>query len=161
MIIRNVGIVSLFAAGMTGCASVPITNVSLDLLEDALDLSPSQLEGRAEAGEARAQYSLSIVYRYGLNGTDRDEARAGELRRKAVATRGYTPITQYIAGLNGNPGRTAIINIPRYDVNAYEAQLNDKCATALVANRENSAAFDACMGQDNFYRLAQKWNSAT
>lgn len=75
--------------GLTGCVTISISG-ALTQLEDALDVTPTGLESRAGGGDARAQYSLSIVYRYGLDGAERDSGHSRALRRKALASQGYT-----------------------------------------------------------------------
>lgn len=152
---------AIAAVALTGCVTIPINEASLGLLDYALDSAPDSLESRAETGDGRAQYALSVVYRYGLNGVPRDGGRATALRAKAVAQRGYTPITQYIAGLEGKPGRTAIINIPRHDVSAYEASINDACAATLSSGAETPAALETCGGQASFLSLKARWTLAT
>jgi hypothetical protein len=124
---------ALVSLSLVSCASIRPSKSSLDLLTQALTAPVIELEAQSNKGGGRSQYALGTVYQYGLRGQSKDLAKANDLKRKAMAMRGYTPITQYIAGLNGTLSRTYIINIPRYEVSPYEAQASEKCASALEA----------------------------
>jgi hypothetical protein len=71
------------------------------------------------------------------------------------------PITTYVAGLNGKPGRVAIINNPRYELSATQATQIDLCAAALASGDNNLAAADRCAGPQEFTRLQLLWALAT
>lgn len=131
------------------------------ILYYALTTPVSQIELEAGQGEAEAQYALGLVYQYGLHGALKDEAKARDLKQRAMASRGYTPITQYIAGLDGKPGRTAIINVPKHGVPAYKAQSNAACAKALSEARSDLKAQLDCGGAESFRVLQSLWAEAT
>jgi hypothetical protein len=57
---------------------------------------------------------------------------------------------------NGKPGRTAIINMPKYDVSAVEARKNELCAQELAAGRAGET--QACGGPENAALLGALWN---
>lgn len=108
----------LLTAGAAACAS---TTASLEAAS-AVGLSPvvvalttrvPDLEARAAAGDSTAQYALALVRQHGLRGVAADAQGAAELKAAAAASRGSTAITQYIAGINGAPGRVHIINLPK------------------------------------------------
>ncbi|MFP1133331.1 hypothetical protein [Asticcacaulis sp. W401b] len=131
---------------LTGCAtSGTLGQVNnLQLLHDALTVPLSELEARASEGDARAQYSTGIAYEYGFGAADKHSTKALQYKQLGLAARGSTPITQYIAGLDGKPGRTAIINVPNYNVTRAEARVNDQCAAAVAERRPNSAGATVC-----------------
>ncbi len=149
------------AVALTGCATLSgQAGPNLNLLKMALTIPPNLLTARAEKGDARAQAALAIVYEYGLDRMSRDGGQATSLRQKATASRGYTPITQYIPGLNGAPGRTAIINIPNYGVPQAEIQRNRACADALDAGRDDASSIAACGDAPNYQALKSLWDKA-
>lgn len=147
---------------VTGCAtfSPQAGPHSLDLLRSALTTPVDVLESQASRNDGRAQYALAIVYEYGLHSASADRGRAAELRRAATASHGSMPITQYIAGLNGKPGRTAIINVPRYDVTIYEGRANDGCAQALNADHASPSDYELCHGESSYMTLKSLWERA-
>lgn len=149
------------AAVLTGCATMAGGGAtSLGLLRMALATPVATLSANAEHGDARSQFALSIVYQYGLYHTPRDGGEASRLRQKAMARRGTTSITQYIPGLNGAPGRTAIINVPEYGVTAFEARESLGCASALDAGQDTEAAFRSCRDQATYFELKPQWERA-
>jgi hypothetical protein len=152
------GAVIGLCAGLAACVTARATApADLGLLTAALAEPVEDLRGEADAGQARAQYAMAVLHTYGARGVTRDLDQAAALRRKALAARGYTPITTYIAGLRGKPGRVAIINTPRYDLNAGQAWRSDQCAAVLARDDENSAAVELCAGPDQFARLKALW----
>lgn len=158
----KVALAATAAFTVTGCAtfSPQAGPHSLDLLRSALTTPVDVMETQASQNEGRAQYALAIVYEYGLHSAPVDRGRAAELRRAATASHGSMPITQYIAGLNGKPGRTAIINVPRYDVTAYEGRANDNCAQALSAERASTNDYELCQGESSYMTLKNLWEQA-
>lgn len=157
---RGASVLSL-CLGLAACVTARTTApADLGLLAAALSEPVEALRGRADAGQARAQYAMAVLHAYGARGVARDPAQAAELRRRALAARGYTPITTYIAGLRGKPGRVAIINTPRYELNAVQALRADQCAAVLARGGENPAAVDACAGSETFARLRALWAEA-
>jgi hypothetical protein len=150
---------------LSGCATMPEnSSTPLDIVEQALTERASELEARilTEGGEsqAKAQYALGIIYQYGLNGTPRDVARAAQFKSKATSMRGYLPITQYIPGLNGAPGLTHIINVPKYDLSIGQARRVDICVKALNVGQQNNEANVACGGREAFISLYTLWRAA-
>ena len=147
--------------GLSGCATTaPDTGAkSLSALRLALTAPVNELRARAEAGDAQAQYGLSVLTARGLRGVPVDLERSANWRQRAMAVRGSTQITQYIAGLNGSPGRVAMLNVPRYELNASDAAANDKCAAMLFAWINMplpviaDAAASVCGGMDSALEL--------
>ncbi len=146
--------------GLSGCASMPVASASggISLLRDALSVPVAELETKAASGDARAQFSTSLVYQYGLQGTPADPVKATTYRQRALSAKGYTPITQYIAGLNGNPGRTAIINVPRYEVTAGEAQAAYVCAQAVARRVAPQVGAAACGTIEVYAEMMSLWS---
>lgn len=145
---------------LSGCASVPAMDRPgwMSLLREALTVSRSELEDRAGKGDARAQFSAGLIYQYGLQGGAKDPAKAMEYKRSARASRGYTPITQYIAGINGNPSRTAIINVPRYGIDALEARYAETCAQAVAEDVTEANGAKACGSAEIFIEMKSLWS---
>lgn len=150
----------LLCVALSGCASVPVASHpgGISLLRDALSVPVAELETKAASGDARAQFSTSLVYQYGLQGTPADPVKATTYSQKALSVKGYTPITQYIAGLNGNPGRTAIINVPRYEVTAGEAQAAYRCAQAVARRVAPAVGAAACGTAEVYAELVSQWS---
>jgi hypothetical protein len=152
-----VGLCLGLGACVTARATAP---ADLELLAAALSEPVEDLRSQADAGQARAQYAMALLHAYGARDVTRDPDQAAKMRRKALAARGYTPITTYIAGLRGKPGRVAIINTPRYDLNAVQALRADQCAAVLARGHERAGAVEACAGPEAFARLRALWAEA-
>jgi hypothetical protein len=148
------------ASVLTGCVSLMDYSEPFVILRSALTDPIDQLDILAEKGEARPQYALAIVYEYGLRGKPRQPSFANTLKQKAMAMRGYTTITQYIAGLNGAPGRTVLINTPNYIISPYEAQANDSCAALLNESINYERSVKTCGGQVTYDELKTLWDKS-
>lgn len=157
---RGAAILGL-CVGLQACATVrPSASADLGLLTIALTEPVESLRDRAGAGEAKAQYAMALLYVHGLRGVARDPVEAALLRKKALGARGYTPITTYIAGLHGKPGRVAIINVPRYELDAGGVSRIDQCVAVLARGGHDPAGVDACAGPEAFERLDTLWTQA-
>lgn len=92
-----------------GCATAapgaPIAASAADPLLLALTAAPETIDAAAARGDAQAQFAQSIILAHGLRGQPQDSARASLLRRQALSRRPGTALTQYIPGINGQPGR--------------------------------------------------------
>ncbi|KSB89723.1 hypothetical protein AS593_01470 [Caulobacter vibrioides] len=156
---RIAGLAVLVVAGLlAGCATTPEARfASLGPLRAALETSPETLRQRAERNDANAQMALSLLYQYGQGGLAKDPVEALLLRQRAVAQRGSTPITTYIAGINGKPGRVSMIFVPRYDVTPAQAAFNAACARALAEGDRSPAAVEPCGGEARYEQLAAGW----
>jgi hypothetical protein len=158
--VRGVTAISL-CASLGACVTArPTTPADVELLASALTTPVDVLRSQADAGQAQAQYAMAVLYAYGARGVVGDANQAAQLRGKALAARGYTPITTYIAGLRGKPGRVAIINTPRYALTPAQAWRGDQCAAALARGEESPIAVEACAGPDAFSRLKVLWAEA-
>lgn len=155
--IKHICALGVAAVWMSGCASAANSFYRNDftLLQMALRSSPQSLQVQADQGDGRSQLALSLVYEFGLHGVQRDNQRAVELKTQALKRRGNTAITQYIPGINGKPGRTAIINMPKYDVSAVDVRKNEICAQELAAGR--GAETQACGDPENAALLGTLW----
>jgi len=144
---------------LPACVSLAPTGPGdLAPLEAAMGEPLGALRSRSEAGEASAQYAMAILHAHGKRGLAVDPDRAANLRGKALAPRGYTPITTYIAGLRGKPGRVAIINVPRYDLSAAQALRVDRCVAVLARGLQARGAIEACGGLAEHDRLMALWS---
>lgn len=137
-----------------GCATTLVepgqAHVDQDPLMMAFSTRMDALEAQAKGGSQGAQIALSIVQAEGLRGVTPDIAAAEEWRERARASSGPTQITQYIPGLNGAPGRTAIIMVPGRGLSAAGIQQIDDCINVLKARSTATAAFfpDVSMYRD-------------
>lgn len=152
----------MLMAGLAACVT-PTPEMIARLYEPlaSVDEPLATLRADAEAGQSRAQYSLSLVLRYGLYGQVIDTATAGRWRRLAVAPRGSMPITTYLAGINGRPGRVLSILVPQYDLSPIEGVRLDRCAAALnVAGATAQVRPTVCGDVDTLNRLNATWRKA-
>ena len=153
--------------GLAGCATLSpeaVTRLNQPL-EMALTVPAGMLRLQAEAGDAQAQLALSVAGRYGLNGETFDEAQAGRWARQAGRPRGFTPITQYIAGYKGHPSRVITTSIPRYDVSPLQVSIVHRCAALLArppaaSELRKELEGGACGGEGRFQRLSVLWAQA-
>ena len=123
------------------------------------------VQARAETGEAEAQLALAIIYRYGLNAAPIDPREAARWVGKAGGPRGFIPVTQYIAGYKGRPGRVITTSIPRYDVSAMQVAVLNRCTALLSAppasvEATHQLAEGVCGGPANYARLSALWARA-
>lgn len=140
---------------LAGCATTPEARfASLGPLRAALAAPPEALRQRAERNDGHAQMALSLLYEYGQGGVEKDPVQAAFLRRRATASRGSTPITTYIPGINGKPGRVSMIFVPRYDVSPGQAAFNLACAQALAEGDQSPKAVRTCGGEAGYAELA-------
>jgi len=119
---------------------------------------PAALRQDADAGRADAQYALSIALQHGLGGLSVDQEQAAVYRRKALTARGFMPITTYIAGLNGAPGRVGMIQVPRYDFSGARSALVERRVARLTTPSPVEVA--DCGGGENYLRLRRLWRQA-
>lgn len=153
------GAAVLAAAGLlAGCATtLEARFASLGPLRTAMSTPPETLRQRADRNDANAQLALSLLYQYGQGGLEKDPLQALLLRQRATASRGSTPITTYIAGINGKPGRVSMIFVPRYDVSPGQAAFNTACANALARGDRSPKAVEPCGGEEKYDQLAAAW----
>lgn len=156
---RIAGLSGLIGAVLlAGCATTPEARfASLGPLRTALSTSPETLYQQADRNDANAQMALSLLYQYGQGGLEKDPIQALVLRQQATAQRGSTPITTYIAGINGKPGRVSMIFVPRYDVSPGQAAFNAACARALAAGDRSPKGVEPCGGEEKYDQLAAAW----
>lgn len=128
-----------------GCVSAPTDlrseGMSSSPLLSAFTMRVGDLESQSESGNQNAQIALSIVKAEGLRGVARDPVGAETLRRRALAAGAPTQITQYIAGINGAPNRTAIIMVPGRGLSPTAIRGIDECVTHLKTRSAETAAF--------------------
>lgn len=135
----------LLASLGAGCVSPPTDlrseGMSSSPLLSAFTMRVGDLEAQSESGNQNAQIALSIVKTEGLRGVARDPVRAEDLRHRALGAGAPTQITQYIAGINGAPNRTAIIMVPGRGLSSTAIRDIDDCVTLLKARSAATAAF--------------------
>lgn len=151
-----------FAALVAGCTTLTPeqTEAFLGPIAAAATGDPAALRVIAQSGDARGQYVYSLVVGYGLNGEPVDGLEAADWRRKAIAKRGFRPITTYIPGTKGRPGRVMINNVPQYGYQPYEAMLVDRCLAVLSVPSQPIETQDLCGGQATYAKLKPLWDEA-
>jgi hypothetical protein len=147
--------VLLAGCATAGPSSTPLARLSP--LVDALTAPVDEIAAGAERGEASAQYGLSVLAADGLRGVPKDPARAEQLRRRATSPKGNQAITQYIPGINGAPGRTAIINMPQYDPAMAGLPFMDGCVKALRTGKAATSLSAACGPTEMYDWLRVRW----
>jgi len=114
-----------------GCAALVTPADPNRPLRMALTDPVDDLTRRADRGEGEAQYALSFLKKYGLRGMEVDREGVDVLR--AGAARGGTmPITQYIPGINGAPGRVNMIYVTMPGISPQRARVMDVCGLSLL-----------------------------
>jgi hypothetical protein len=122
-----------------GCAAL-VTPADMNApLRMALTDPVEDLTVRANRGEGSAQYALSFLKKYGLRGVEADPAATVALRAQA-ARGGTMPITQYIPGINGAPGRTNMIYVTLPGISPQRARLLDLCGLTLLTGLSGPGA---------------------
>jgi hypothetical protein len=161
--IRPLTVLAFFAgaAALAGCATQPMNSMQaaglMQPLETALSAPVADLRRSAEAGEASAQYAMSLLLQHGLRGETADAAAAAALRRKAVAPRSVSTVPYYIAGVNGQPGRMHFHSTPQYDLSPAAVGMMDACVTEVAAKTPSEEANARCGGEQTFAWLRRRW----
>lgn len=155
---RFYAIVAGLCVLLGGCVSAPVGPADLAPLEAALSAPVSSLRARAETGDANSQYAMSILLTHGKRGVPQDLDQARVLRVRAMAPRGFTSITTYVAGLRGKPGRVMVVQVPRYDLSPGQAARIDQCVDVLTRLRRSRPADEACGGAATHELLETLWN---
>lgn len=156
-----------------GCATVAEVSEPVSarngVVALALTRPVAELDAGSDGDPAQAM-ALSLLYRYGLMDLPKDPARADALRAQAMRAGGPLVLTQYIAGLNGAPGRVVPLIVPRMDASGTIAAA-ELCARALegdpveIAGHDgygemDPAAVEACGGDAAFSALVRAWREA-
>lgn len=151
---------SCCAGLLAGCASEPGPDERAQLLNPvvlALSSEPAMLRQAAEAGDAEAQLSYSIVLKAGLNGATPDLLSSIEYAKRASAPRGVRTNAIYIPGFRGHAGSVSLINSPVYAVSHRQLEVVNACV-AWLEGRIGSA--DACGSTQTAHDLAGAWRKA-
>jgi len=114
---------------------------------------------RADHGEAIPEYALSVFYRYGRGGLSADTVKATDFRARATSVRRSISVASYQPGLGRLPGRINAGEVGVHDLPPEIAEMNDRCAAALAAERETAEAIKLCGGQETFGRLLAFWRN--
>lgn len=144
---------------LAACATTPEARFArLGPLRSALATPPEILRERAERqNDGSAQMALSLLYEYGQGGVERDPVEAARLRKRAMASRGATPVTYYVPGIKGKPGRVQTMFVPRYGVDLAQASFSEACARVLDKGERTPEATKACGGETGYDQLAPLW----
>ena len=150
---------------LAGCVTLsPQTQALLSgPVRDAALSGPAALEPLAQAGNAKAQLSWSLVLRYGLHGVKVDADQARLWRTRAVASRGTTTTAVWVPGFKKTPGHTQLMTLPVYDVNETQAEVAETCAALLdQPGADLQAKLDkgVCGGAGMYAQLKPLWLAA-
>lgn len=142
---------------LAGCVSLSPQAIAQfnQPVETALTTPTPILRARAEAGDAQAQLALSAALQ--LRPDSAGIGAPERWRSRAMAPRGFTPITLYVAGYKGHPSRVSTTLIPRYEVSPLQVAAVGACVRLLVDPPIDLArALDqgVCGGRANYDRLA-------
>lgn len=145
-----------------GCATLaPEVQARFDnRVIEAAELTPgAQLKTMADTGDGHAQYSYSLVLRYGLQAdTPVDVPAADVYRARAMASRGSQTTAIYVPGTKKTAGHTMLVDMPQYDVLPLEARTVEACLALLTATSAPADIGGVCGGPDNFQRLKAQWH---
>jgi hypothetical protein len=150
--IRTIVAITCAAAVLAGCATLVTASDQNAPMRMALTDPVEDLTRRADGGDSQALYALSFLKKYGLRGVDADPAGVEALRTRAMRG-GTTMITQYIAGLNGSPGRVNMISVPTPGLSPERARMLDLCGLTLLAEMSGPGAM-ACGSAEAYAALA-------
>ncbi|MBO9559378.1 MAG: hypothetical protein J7515_12475 [Caulobacter sp.] len=152
---------ALAALNLAACATPTPRDEDRRLapLAFALSWPLSDLRMRADQGEAIPEYAMSVFYRYGRGGLMADEAKAADFRARATSVRGSISVATYQRGRGELPGRIEGGEVGLHDLPPEIAEMNDRCAAALAAERETAEAIKLCGGQETFRRLLAYWRN--
>lgn len=134
-----------------------VTAVSLQLVEKALTESAGPLQQLADQGQADAQFSYSIVKRYGLDGGQPDAGAADAYRKLALASHGTTTTTMYVPD-GKHDSQAQQLSVPFYPISKDVAKTADECVDALAARVKAEAVTTQCGGPSDYRRLADLWS---
>ena len=165
MRIFHPGLAAVAVMALAGCVTFsPQTQAWLSgPVRDAAISGQAVLEPMAQAGNAKAQLSWSLVLRYGLHGVKADAEQAKLWRTRAVASRGTTTTAIWVPGYKKTPGHTQLMNLPVYDVNETQAEVAEACADLLDqpgADLQVRLDKGVCGGADNYAQLRPLWLAA-
>lgn|GEM_PF-1491071 len=162
------GLISIALTGLVGCATFTpeLQAQNSAPVEIALTESPAELKNLADQGSAQAQLAYSFVLRYALNGESADPNEAARYRALATQSRGSTTTAVYAPGALKMPGHTQLLTLPRYDINEAQAEMAEKCASALDKDADGGnvsaqLASGVCGGAQAFAKLKPLWARAT
>ncbi|WP_354089105.1 ankyrin repeat domain-containing protein [Brevundimonas faecalis] len=109
----------------------------------ALTAPSADIETAVTRGEAEAQFAKAIILAHGLRGQPQDSARANTLRSQALSQRPGTTLTQYIPGINGQPGRVVpLVAQGAVGFSPVLAQKLDACIQTLSQFGSDAMTFD-------------------
>ncbi len=159
---KRLAFTALLALSVSACATInnpQLAALSAQIVESALTQPPAQLQQAADSGSANAQFSYSIVKKYGLNGVAVDLDAAAAYRKLALASRGTTNTAIYVP-TGKHSGHTQLVSIPRYDISSLAATTVDNCTDALSSRMRPEAVTTQCGDPTTYTRLADLWVKA-
>lgn len=158
---KNVILLGFCLLSLVGCATVSRADLNLAasrFVIYALTRPVAELETGAKADKAEDQFTLSLVYKYGLQNVSVDPVKAQNLLKQATRQRGTTAINQYIPAFQGRPASQNIINVPRYDLTVSDMLGAQACAEAINTSQFTAEGFESCGYEDQFWRLYDRWH---
>ena len=146
-VIRILATVAMPCAVLGGCGTAMPTRSAVaptaDPLLLALTAPSADIETAAKQGNAAAQLAQSIILTHGLRGQIQDPAQAGALRNQALSPRPATTLTQYIPGINGQPGRVVPLIVQGASgLSPVLVRQSDACVQTLTQFGPDIMTFD-------------------
>ena len=149
------------ALTVAACGTVAVSSreaaVDADPLIRLFSTRLDDLDRQVSNGDATALLAMSVIKSEGLRGIPVDVAAADELKRKAIARAAPITITQYIPGINGAPGRTALINLPGDGRIRQMVGETEACVSILKTRRGGDLALlDSLMDEPDGFEKYEK-----
>lgn len=134
-------------------------------IDMALDMSPVNLQAKADGGDRHAMVAYSVVLRYGLHGVPVDAATADVYVGQATRPLSYQTSFIWVGATKKSPGHMIPVTTPVYDYLPAQADVVANCAE-ILAPQDDPPGLDAklekgvCGGADNYHRLKAKWHNS-
>lgn len=144
---RILATVAMPCVVLGGCATAMPSGSVVTLTDDplllALTAKATEIEAAVTKGDAAAQFAQSIILAHGLRGHIQDPAQAAVFRSQALSRRPGTTLTQYIPGINGQPGRVVPLVVQgATGLSPVLAQQSDACVQTLSRFGSDAMTFD-------------------
>lgn len=131
----------LCALALTGCQTLAPTGeravTFLQPLILALEAPTDRLRDDAGAGDAFAQYALSIQLAEGLRGVAKNPDEAAVWRGSAFNVQTRQRVGLYAPSVNGGAGSTRVADLPRPVIIYYQTLVVDGCVDFLAGRTQD------------------------
>lgn len=147
LVVRILVAVAMPCIVLSSCATAMPSSSAVapaaDPLLLALTAPSADIEAAVARGDAGAQLAQSIILAHGLRGQALDSVQASTLKNQALSKRPGTALTQYIPGINGQPGRVVPLVVQgAAGLSPVLAQQLDACVQTLNLFGSDAMTFD-------------------